>query len=271
MISYLFASICVILVTKLYLNKDASLISLVTGIFNFKTDKYAWYIEMYIGLFLLIPFLNVLWHGLDKKNKKILILSLILLTSISPILKSFSLDIVPDWWQGFYPITYYFIGAYIKEYPIKISKIKNILLILLLLVIQTSLFYYLNYSRLFDWQIFGTYGNLFTLLISTLIFILFYDINFKKEKIKIIFKDISILSLDIFLLSYITDNIVYDVLKNLFDYKTLSLMFIIIVPLLFIFNYLLAHIEKLILKFLSYLKNKIKNYFVRRDEVCNHS
>ena len=40
-----------------------SIRNLIKGIFSFHTINYAWYIEMYIGLFLLIPFLNILWTG----------------------------------------------------------------------------------------------------------------------------------------------------------------------------------------------------------------
>lgn len=35
-------------------------------IFDFTADTYAWYVEMYIGLFLLIPFLNIIWNNLEE-------------------------------------------------------------------------------------------------------------------------------------------------------------------------------------------------------------
>ena len=100
-----------------YLNEDISKLKLLLGIFNFTADEYAWYIEMYIGLFLLIPFLNIMYEGLKtKKNKQYLILTLLIMVSISPIInfitvRNVKLEIIPNWWNSIYPLVYYFIGC----------------------------------------------------------------------------------------------------------------------------------------------------------------
>ena len=100
---------------------------------------------MYIGLFLLIPFLNLIYNNLgSKKHKIVLICTMLFLTSLPTIVNiynfrlGFSADmffndgelrnkILPFWWKSMYPVTYYFIGAYFSEYKPKIDRKLNIL------------------------------------------------------------------------------------------------------------------------------------------------
>ena len=54
--------------------------TLFTMLFGFADNGYTWYIEMYLGLFLLFPFLNGAWDALStKKEKEKLLLVLIFL------------------------------------------------------------------------------------------------------------------------------------------------------------------------------------------------
>ena len=59
-ISYFFISLICIIFKKYFLHDSTRLLRLFLGIFNFTTLEYSWYIEMYIGLFLLIPFFMIL-------------------------------------------------------------------------------------------------------------------------------------------------------------------------------------------------------------------
>ncbi len=119
-----------------------------TGIFDFSGANYSWYIEMYIGLFLIIPFLNIIYKNLDsRKQKNILLITLIAITILPSLFNAFKFDsyewwanpatdtdtqkLMPSWWVGIYPITYYFTGCYIREYG---TKIKNVFLIIALVI-----------------------------------------------------------------------------------------------------------------------------------------
>ena len=131
----------------------------IPGIFSFEAAPYSWYVEMYIGLFLLIPYLNILYNNLEGKEKKgRFIFTLLLLSGIPEILNSVSffapwkftyndpaqiLTVFPDWWSNIYPILYYFIGAYLSEYPLKLSKIKAVA-ILILANISVATISYIN-------------------------------------------------------------------------------------------------------------------------------
>lgn len=108
------------------------------GILSFEAAKYSWYVNMYIGLFLFIPYLNKMYNGLEsQKEKRNLIFTMLLLSGIPEVLNSvrFSLPwtmiyndpseflaVFPNWWSNIYPITFYFIGAYLSDYPLKFSK-----------------------------------------------------------------------------------------------------------------------------------------------------
>ena len=144
---YILASIACAAYKYILSPESFSAMGSVWGIFNFTTANYSWYVEMYIGLFLLIPFLNIIYNNLETQKQKLLLVgTMLILTAIPHFINSFQLlnlewwitpsannnfDIIfPDYWIHLYPITYYFIGCYLSEYPIKITPIKNALLIL---------------------------------------------------------------------------------------------------------------------------------------------
>lgn len=95
-----------------------SLKYIITGILSFTANPYSWYIQMYIGLFLLIPFLNTIYNGLkSKKEKQILILTFFTLVTLSTLLGTVKINCISSWWSGIYPLMYYFIGCYLREFP----------------------------------------------------------------------------------------------------------------------------------------------------------
>ena len=140
LIRTLFIYVCaslLVAVYRIFIAKDGlTFAGAFLGIFSFSTLSYAWYIEMYLGLYLMIPFLNILYNGLNgQKQKQWLILTFLLLTAAPSMVNIYRFDslewwllpsidnnyqpLIPDWWTGLYPLTYYFIGCYLREYPIK--------------------------------------------------------------------------------------------------------------------------------------------------------
>ena len=65
---YVMAAIAHILYKHFVLFNDYTLGKSIIEILNFKAANYSWYVEMYIGLFLIIPFLNLAYNGLTTKN-----------------------------------------------------------------------------------------------------------------------------------------------------------------------------------------------------------
>lgn len=262
LISYVFISILCILFRLFYLKEDISKLKLLLGIFNFTADEYAWYIEMYIGLFLLIPFLNIMYEGLKtKKNKQYLILTLLIMVSISPIInyltiRNVRLEIIPNWWNSIYPLVYYFIGCYISEYQIDINKKKGIIIFIIIIVIETILSYIFNYNNKFNTNFLGGYNSIQTVLASTILFLLLYKIKNENKKINKIVTSISLLSLDMYLFSYIVDKVVYITLDNYIKSPVEYLKYyILIIPTIFLLSYILSFIKKIIF---NYKKNNLK-------------
>lgn len=81
---------------------------------------------MYIGLFLLSPFFNAAWHSLNETGKKALVLTLAGLTAL-PTLVNQWVRILPEWWMEIYPLTFYAVGAWLREHPIRMRGWKLLL------------------------------------------------------------------------------------------------------------------------------------------------
>ena len=87
---------------------------------------YGWYIEMYIGLFLLSPFFNAAWHALGREGRGALTLTLVGLTALPPLVNQLW-ELLPDWWVGMYPLAFYAVGAWLRENPVRVKGRKLLL------------------------------------------------------------------------------------------------------------------------------------------------
>ncbi|MGN1371424.1 MAG: acyltransferase [Candidatus Coprovivens sp.] len=266
--SYLFISIICILVRIFYFGEKRRILYWLISPFNFSADGYSWYIEMYIGLFLLAPFLNILYKGLEAKEKKqYLIIVFLLITSAPAIFNNYNIlglnkvELYPNWWLNLYPITYYFIGSYIGEYQPKVNKKLCIFYILLVLLIQTSCYYLLLDGSKFSWDIYGGYGSILTIILTILIFLTFYDIDIKNKIISKLITSISLCSLDMYLFSYLIDIKVYEKINKIATTpKKLMLYMFPTILLIFTICYIISLLKKLIFEF----PEKIKNFKLKQ-------
>lgn len=194
--------------------------------FEFKAAPYGWYIGMYVGLFLVIPFINKLWCSLDLKRKKALLVSCIVLTALPCLTNSFDFtkdsfwqstkdshtQLLPEYFISLYPVTYYIIGCYIKEkeeYIINLSKKKVSLFLIVSIIGFGTINFFKNYGIEFPWSLDTAYGSYQSCIVATLIFLLLLRIRiypgYKVNALTILSKH----SLAIYLLSYITDKLYY--------------------------------------------------------------
>ena len=59
--------------------KELTVTDMVFKLLDFTGAPYSWYIEMYLGLFLLIPFLNILYNNLaSQRHKQILVITFVI-------------------------------------------------------------------------------------------------------------------------------------------------------------------------------------------------
>ena len=185
---YVFASICCVLFRSIYLGESYSLKSSILSILDFSGAQYAWYVEMYLGLFLIIPFLNLVYGNLEnKKKKQALLVILFIITVLPNILNIFQFNIkwflnpsisrkyfkiFPSWWSEIYHITYYFVGCYLREYELNI-KLKTEIMLLIVFVLLLGLFqYYRSYNSTFEWISYASYNG-FPLVTAVMFFDIF--------------------------------------------------------------------------------------------------
>lgn len=246
---YLLASIACILFRIFYLSTPVSITQALVSITDFSAAPYAWYVEMYIGLFLMIPFLNLMYNGLKtKRQKAVLVMTFFCLTSL-PTFSNLIVSILPDWWTSLYPVTYYFIGAFISEFDIKIKRWANLAIIVLVILMNTALAIYVSHGSVFEWGIFNDWNGFGNVLLSSFIFIFLKHLNLEKvpECIEKLIITISGLSLGIYLVSWIFDRIAYPILNSsvILVQNRLAYYFIV-VPLVFIGSALLSWLINLI-------------------------
>ena len=230
---YLLACIASIIYKNAILGYGLTFQDSILGILDFTASNYSWYIEMYIGLFLLAPFLNVMYNGLNTQKAKLaLLLTLIFITSLPTLLNIYNFTVsgwwstpyisfkyqklIPAWWTKLYPLTYYFVGAYLKEYPIKIKKIFSLLASILIAVAFGSFLFYRYHDFHFIFEEFSEYQSLPVLFITIFIFSFFSQINTEKlpKFAKSGLKFVSDITLGAYLLSFIADLQVYAHLKQ---------------------------------------------------------
>lgn len=253
--SYIIISIICIIVRIFVFDEKQRILYWLLSIFNFTANGNAWYIEMYIGLFLLIPFLNILYNNLKtKEHKKYLIITMIILTTLPSLFNSFEIlglktEIIPNYWVITYPLTYYFIGAYISEYQPNVSKVKCLVYICLTLLIHSTISYVLRENQTFSWDLVGGYQNILSLITSINIFLLFYKQDIKVPIIRNLIESISICSLDMYLFSYLVDIKVYEILNSVIDTPIEMLACMIPITLIIVLiTYALALLKKFLIR-----------------------
>lgn len=184
---YLLASCACILYRAVWMPETFSAKLALVGLFDFSAAPYGWYIEMYLGLFVLIPFLNVLYNGLaSQRHKQVLVLTMLVLTALPGIINvhrvfdlhwwaepagsSLYYKFMPDWWMGIYPLTYYFIGCYLREYPLKMKRWVNVLLCAVTILLAGTFNFYRSRGETYIAGIWQDYGAISTTALAVLVF-----------------------------------------------------------------------------------------------------
>ena len=249
LIIYVICSIIYHLFLIFYLNEDISFYIFLKNLFSYLGTRDSWYVELYIGLFLLIPFLNIIFNNIkSKKETNYLLMTLFFIVGI-PSCFNFIFPLFPDWWIFIYPIFYYYLGAYISKYSIKISTKWNIILLILVLLVDGTINYINSYNSIYKLIDFNGYSSGTVILTTYLVFILLLRINIKptERKTKIL-KTVSDSVFGAYLLSCIFDIVLY---KHLFKSTFYG-------PLIVLLVFILSLLSSMII---NYIYNKIKSFF----------
>lgn len=238
--AYLIYSVITILYRVIVNGEQESVWGWIQRVMNYTAIPYGWYIELYIGLFLLIPFLNILYNHLETlRERTILVITFLILTACPSLFNRNGYYIFPATFTCLFPVTFYFIGAYIHEYKFKFSKLKLMFMLFVLCAIEPMVNCYLgNTFR----TLLGGRDSLFYTAIAVIVFLLFYDVDFKSRLVT----KISLLSLDIYLCSWIFDNLYYTYFKAHYfeSQQQFFVFFPIIVPLVFFSSFGVAWLRE---------------------------
>lgn len=263
---YVVASIACILFKYFYYGSPYTFWSGLLSILDFSGADYSWYIEMYIGLFLFAPFLNLAYNGLkSQKQKQVLLLTIIGLTILpslfnvynfqiegwwaNPSLSSDYQALVPDYWMTCYSFAYYFVGCYFREYGMKIKTKTAIATLGVFLFASTLFIFYRCYGVGYASSYYGYWYGFIPFGISTLTFIILSRIKIKENSINLrwcLWK-LSDMALGVYLLSYIFDVIFYKQLKSLeLSYPLLIIAF----PVMLVVVYAASNFASCIVNYL---------------------
>jgi len=279
---YVLASLCCVAFSLLYnLILHKQMIDIgesLMGILSFTAAPYSWYIEMYIGLFLLIPYLNILYNHIDSpENKRNFILTLLVLTALPSVVNIHRWDslqwwlqpssshsytqLIPGWWTGIYPLTYYYLGCYLREFPLKMSRRSNLYCILAVYLLFGVFNYYRSYNSTFVAGAWQDYSSLFVVLLSVLVFSWVVQADYSKmsEKTAKTLAYLSDLTLGAYLVSWIFDRVVYGIITRLTVEIPQRLPFILVsVPFVYVCSMVLSAVLNSIYRRLAGLLSTVR-------------
>lgn len=220
--TYLVATLLLLLMMKLVLNRPIGGIKgLISNLLSYA--QYSWYVNMYIGMFLLIPFLNSAWNmARDKSARRVILLVMLCTTTLPTLVNGTHTlpigQIVPNYWVGLYPLTYYYIGGYIKK-DVDI-KHKSTIKILTLLTISVVIFgmhnIWISKGQPLVWGEWNNWQGYQNVIDSTLVFLLINSINFKNNHSTInkCVSKIANLTFGAYILSHFGDLYIYPYLNE---------------------------------------------------------
>lgn len=183
---------------------------MVSALVNFSCCDYAWYIMMYFGLFLMIPFLNMAYYGLKTQKQKLVLVATFFALSVLPSLLNLYFQLYSLWWTRFYPLCYYFTGAYLSEYMPKARPGKWAAALLAFLAAY-SVFFYFHYDAN-GAALIGVYQDTFPVyILSVLLFVTLFHLPLGTVPgpVAAILRKVSDLTLPAYLLTWITDSLIY--------------------------------------------------------------
>lgn len=239
-VSYLIFALISILFRHYWIKQDLSIIDYIKLTLNFSISPYAWYIEMYLGLFLFMPFLNILMKKLDEIDSQKYFLGVLILCGLLPaMVNRGGFEIFPNLlYYTSSVFAYYCIGFYIGQHQPKINKLVLISIILTVAIIDSVTNFIFNRPYSF---IGGDVWSLYYAIPAVALFLLLYDINVRS----VLLRKLSYYTLDIYLCCWMCDAIYYPFFKSHF-YESNTQFFkyiLIIAPLVYFSSLVIAIIK----------------------------
>lgn len=173
LMGYLIASVICIPIRHFIFGDIQSWTTWIQRFFGYNGAYYGWYVEVYVGLTLLSPFLNV---GLKHlSDKQLLGFSAVLLfLSALPGLTPWT--VVPPFFVNLYPISYYVLGVIVRRIQPKIKPIFGLLAALTSALIMGAVTV-LSTDGYFPQAMTWSFGDLGMVIVSAGLFIGLYRVK----------------------------------------------------------------------------------------------
>lgn len=210
--AWILISLICIFFRQFWLGTQKSVLEWVSLFFEYKGADYAWYIEMYIGLFLLCPFINEMF-GWDKSAKYhyVLAITFIFMVFLPSLLNDVVIDgivinVIPNYFVSLWPIAYYYLGWVLRRYQFRLNGFACALGVIVLSIVKGLMSYISAGGGDFYDGIGGGYSDFFVGGITFFLFMLLYQVEIKTHVVRKIFIHVSKRALHIYLLSSIADS-----------------------------------------------------------------
>lgn len=260
-VAYILFSVITILFRVYYLGDEYSIVQWILRILNYSAIPYAWYIEMWIGLALLTPFLNYLYKAIPSINEKLLLIaSLFIMTSLPDLCNRYGLYIFPAYFaSACYPLLFFFIGTFIREYQPRINIWLGCSVIVSMCLITPIANVILFRGSGDIVEIGGGPGGVFYTWIAVALFLMLYKTDISMKPLRKFFTHCSSVSLEMYLCCFVFDQIYYSWFRShlFYSQSQFLVVFFVVVPLVFFSSYAIASLY-------NWCVGMVKKLLVRR-------
>lgn len=200
---------------------------------NFLTfSNYAWYLEMYVGLLLFSPVINLALEQIrDEKMLLGMAGVMILLTALPSVT---AIDLIPNAWASFYPVTYYVIGTVIRRLQPKVN-FWNGLALTMVVVMFVAWVTLISTDKAFSKGFTQGNGDFWNTLVATLVFLTFYRVRLP-EKVGKFLGQMAQGVLEGYLLSIVLDRSFYAAFPQWHNPEYYPLLFICVTIPIFVIS-----------------------------------
>lgn len=215
------------------------------GAFNSTVPFYHYegvqFAELYAVILLAAPFLNCAYQGLPSNRARFkLIIVMCLITSLPDMLIIDDIRILPDIFSSLYPVTLYFIGAYIYDNRERMNFLSSLVLLLSMCLAQ-GIFSYNDSVHLnggaFCCPRLDSYSSLGAIVSAGAIFAMLCNVNVKSKTASLVFRELARCAMLIIMLcGYAENKVLNTIMKNMEDLsymKYFPLYLCIIVVIMF--------------------------------------
>lgn len=253
-LKYLLTFLMYSIITALYINGTQQIIKTTLAYF-LQTPSYFWYMGCFIGLYCIFPYFNLLVDSIGKKEYQLLIAVLVACISVPEFLNGIpalyfneKILFLPKYWTECFPVLYYFLGAYLKKYPLDVKKMHWLTILLGTAFILAGFDYWASgggQPHCYG----GGYAGLPVLIMTFSVFVLFYNFEIKTLWVRRVLKRMSGLTLEIYLGLIVSDTITRKIMESVTDCTLYRFRcWFLEVPLNFLISFIIAIVMKFLME-----------------------